>query len=192
MYRQIDFSTDYRDKQGRKYYKPPTYEIAKIIKKTCFENFSFDFKIDFLTLKIFLTPILQQGSLFQIEKLGEQKHIATFIFDASSESLILSKKYDEKPSEHDFSITDFLFSFLRPMDFVEILFPDVLTTGEKVLIKYCFTKAAIEEKSRVKKIKDLPDERIFNKILTFKRAVLKQQTIKKRGINYAKRTSKIR
>ena len=152
----------------------------------------FDVVINFLAIQIFFTPILQHASCFQREKRGEQKHIATFIFDVNSETLILSKKYDKKPSDHEFSITEFLFSFLRPTDFVEILFPDVLTTGEKVLIKYRFKKVAIEEKSRVKKIKDLPDERIFNINSMFNRIVLKPETIKKRRINYAKRTTKIR
>lgn len=192
MYRQIDFTTDYRDEQGRQYYKPPTFEIAKIIKSSYFEDFQFGFKLDCTVLQIFLTPILQRANWFQSEKRGERKHIATFYFDVNSEVLTLNKKYEENPGDHEFSIPEYLFSFLRPTDFIEILCPDVSTTGEKILIKYRFRKAGIENKSKIKTVKGEPDERVFSKFQLFNKTVLKVPKTKRKGKNNAEqRAAKI-
>lgn len=64
MYRKIDFSTDYKDEQGRQYYRPPTVGIAHLLKEFYFDDFNFGFTLDCLVLKVFITPVFQRAGYF--------------------------------------------------------------------------------------------------------------------------------
>lgn len=193
MYRKIDFSTDYQDEQGRQYYKPPTFEIAKIL-KSLYDDFKFSgylitFKLDCLILDVYITPIIRQTSWFQSEKLGERKLLASFAFDTVTEKLTLIKRYDEKHNDHEFSVPQILFSCLRPCDFVEITRPEPIAKKVYCLAKYTAKKEILEKENRFVEIEKGPDERVFLKSEFFRQQFPYK---KKKGKKNAYRTTKIR
>lgn len=188
MYKQIDFTTDITDENGHKLYRPPTVGIAKFIKESYFQDYKFGFKLGGLSLQVFVTPYIRRASWFSSEKLGEREYLGIFIFDMETEKLTFIKEYNKKQRDHDFSIPDYLLSFLRPTDFVLIKVPDVDSEGKKCISKLYYTKGEIiDNTTSIKIVEKHPDERFFKQESFFKK-----EKVKKGKNNARKRATKVR
>ena len=181
MYKTIDFSVTVKNAKGYIVYKPPAFCIGDVIKNISGPDYRIKVKYNFSSIDVFVIPILQQGSYFLSEKLGEEILIAKVFSDMETNKILLYIYCKCKNTTEELPIPEVLFLCIRPSDSIEIEIQDENNPNISS-IKYSALKSNLENLGKIKNIPFQGDFRFVNKKYFTQKIIPKNKKTKKRKV----------